>query len=135
MRGLYQYLAERAVESGAQMRLATTVLGPILRDGSVAGGAFSATLATSPAAGCWTTGVLRLTESMIGVRARLFRAYTGDQAIFIRRTVFERAGGYEPIALMEDVRLSAAMRKAVKSALVRSIQIPPAVLVNQRKKE
>lgn len=89
-----------------------------MRDERVAGGAFSPSLAVSPAAGCWTRGVVRLTESMVAVRSRLFRAYTGDQAIFIRRTLFERTGGYEPVALMEDVRLSAAMRRAGKTVLL-----------------
>jgi rSAM/selenodomain-associated transferase 2 len=88
------------------------------RDAGVAGGAFSAALAPSPDAGRWARGVLGLVQAMIGVRARLFRTYTGDQAIFIRRSLFERIGGYERVALMEDVQLSAAMRRAGKTVLL-----------------
>jgi len=38
-------------------------------------------------------------------------SYTGDQCIFVRREVFWRLGGYQPIELMEDVELSHAMRR------------------------
>jgi rSAM/selenodomain-associated transferase 2 len=41
----------------------------------------------------------------INLRTRLFRTATGDQAIFVRRSVFEEIGGYERIPLMEDIAL------------------------------
>ena len=89
-----------------------------MRDGATVGGAFGVTLEHSPAATIWTRALLGLTESMIGVRSRLFRRYTGDQAIFVRRSLFDRVGGYEEVPLMEDVRLSAAMRKAGSTVLL-----------------
>ncbi len=35
----------------------------------------------------------------------------GDQAIFIKKDIFERVGGYENIALMEDVNLMQKLKK------------------------
>ncbi len=43
-------------------------------------------------------------------RARRWKLYFGDQAIFVRRRVFERLGGYAEMPLFEDWDLSARMR-------------------------
>lgn len=48
---------------------------------------------------------LSLVEFMINARSRLSGIATGDQAIFVERTLFEQIGGFEPIAIMEDVAL------------------------------
>lgn len=48
----------------------------------------------------------------MNARSRLSGIATGDQAMFVARTLFERIGGYPPIALMEDVALSAALKRA-----------------------
>ncbi len=48
---------------------------------------------------------LRVVAWSINLRTRLFRAATGDQAIFVRRGVFEAIGGYRRIPLMEDIAL------------------------------
>lgn len=42
----------------------------------------------------------------INLRSRLTGIATGDQAIFVSRALFERTGGFPPIALMEDIALS-----------------------------
>lgn len=55
--------------------------------------------------------MLRVVERMIGVRSRLSGIATGDQAIFIRRDWFQRAGGFPDIPLMEDVALSKRLRE------------------------
>jgi rSAM/selenodomain-associated transferase 2 len=47
-------------------------------------------------------------------RSRLTGIATGDQAMFMRRDVFARAGGFADIPLMEDVALSARL-KAISS--------------------
>lgn len=39
-------------------------------------------------------------------RSRLTGVCTGDQALFVRRALFEDLGGFEPIPLMEDVEFS-----------------------------
>lgn len=56
--------------------------------------------------------VFRLIETMMNWRSRITGVATGDQAIFVRRDVFEQLGGYAPIPLMEDVQLSKALLKA-----------------------
>lgn len=50
--------------------------------------------------------LLRMVETMISLRSRLNGIATGDQAIFVRRKLFEEIGGYQEIPLMEDVALS-----------------------------
>jgi rSAM/selenodomain-associated transferase 2 len=57
-----------------------------------------------------THPMLRVVERMIGARSRLSGIATGDQAIFVRRDWFARAGGFAPIPLMEDVALSRTLR-------------------------
>ena len=44
-------------------------------------------------------------------RSRLTGIATGDQAIFVRRGVFAAAGGFSDIPLMEDVALSARLKR------------------------
>lgn len=41
---------------------------------------------------------------------------TGDQGIFVIRQAFDAVGGYPPLPLMEDVALSAALRRRQKPA-------------------
>lgn len=55
--------------------------------------------------------MLRVIERMIGARSRLSGIATGDQAIFVRREWFARAGGFPGIPLMEDVALSKALKR------------------------
>lgn len=54
---------------------------------------------------------LKLVALMMNWRSRLTGIATGDQAIFVTRAAFDAAGGYPPIALMEDIALSARLRK------------------------
>lgn len=55
--------------------------------------------------------LLRMVAWSMNLRSRLTGIATGDQAIFVRREVFERVGGYPQIALMEDVALSRALKR------------------------
>lgn len=84
----------------------------------VAGGAFRVRLGMSRDASFARRTALRITGRMINVRSRLFRSYTGDQAIFLRRELFDRIGGYPEIPLMEDVELSRRMTRAGKTVLL-----------------
>ncbi len=69
-----------------------------LTDVAVLGGSFRFRLASaSPRA--------RLLETGVRLRVRWFNLPYGDQALFVRRDVFHRVGGYREIALMEDVAL------------------------------
>jgi rSAM/selenodomain-associated transferase 2 len=51
-------------------------------------------------------------------RSRLTGIATGDQAMFMRRDVFARAGGFADIPLMEDVALSARLKAISAPACV-----------------
>ncbi len=55
--------------------------------------------------------LFRMIETMINWRSRLTRISTGDQAMFVRRSVFEAMGGFDDLPLMEDVRLSAKLKR------------------------
>lgn len=57
--------------------------------------------------------IYRVIETMMNWRSRITGIATGDQAIFVRREVFERLGGYPAIVLMEDVQLSTQLLKTV----------------------
>lgn len=54
--------------------------------------------------------LLRLVSFMINMRSRWTGIATGDQAIFVRREVFEQIGGFPDIALMEDIALSRQLK-------------------------
>lgn len=43
-------------------------------------------------------------------RSRLTGICTGDQALFVRRDVFEALGGFEPVPIMEDIEISRRLR-------------------------
>lgn len=55
--------------------------------------------------------LLRVVAAMMNLRSRLSGIATGDQALFMRRPVFEQLGGYPQIPLMEDIALSRALRR------------------------
>ncbi|MDF1530029.1 MAG: glycosyl transferase, partial [Sedimenticola sp.] len=55
--------------------------------------------------------LFRIIEFMMNWRSRLTGIVTGDQGIFIRRKLFEQAGGFPEIPLMEDIQFSARLRK------------------------
>lgn len=56
-------------------------------------------------------GLLRLVAAMMNLRSRLTAICTGDQAMFMTRAAFDRVGGFPPIALMEDIALSARLKR------------------------
>jgi hypothetical protein len=89
-----------------------------MQDPAVIGGAFRVRLAASSGAGRYVRTALGITGRMIGARAGLTRAFTGDQAIFVRSVAFRSLGGYPGIPLMEDVELSRRMRRAGKTILL-----------------
>lgn len=65
-------------------------------------------------------GAFRLIERMMNLRARLTRVATGDQGVFIRRSLFDRVGGFPAIPLMEDVAISKQLRRLARPAPFRS---------------
>jgi rSAM/selenodomain-associated transferase 2 len=66
----------------------------------------------------------------MNLRSRLTGIATGDQAIFVERTLFEALGGWPPIPLMEDVEFTARLRRVARPACLRE-----RVLVSARRWE
>lgn len=62
---------------------------------------------------------LRMVEFSMNLRSGLTGIATGDQGIFVRRDLFERIGGYPPIALMEDIALSRALKRYSRPVCLR----------------
>lgn len=56
-------------------------------------------------------GALRLVAWAMNARSRATGIVTGDQAVFVSRAAFEKAGGFPPIALMEDIALSKNLKR------------------------
>jgi rSAM/selenodomain-associated transferase 2 len=63
--------------------------------------------------------LLPLVARLVSWRSRLTGIATGDQALFVRREHFEAVGGFPGIPLMEDVALSARLRRAGRPACLR----------------
>jgi rSAM/selenodomain-associated transferase 2 len=64
--------------------------------------------------------MLKVIGAMINYRSRLSKVSTGDQAIFVRRFVFEQIGGYPDIPLMEDVAFCRMLRHTGEIACLKS---------------
>jgi len=63
--------------------------------------------------------LLPVVAFFMNARSRLTGIATGDQAIFVRRTAFEQAGGFPEIALMEDVAISKALKRVSRPVCLR----------------
>jgi len=55
--------------------------------------------------------IFRIIETMMNLRSRLTGVVTGDQVLFISRTLFHKVDGFEELPLMEDIELSKRLRK------------------------
>lgn len=53
------------------------------------------------------------------LRAKYLKLYFGDQGIFIKKSVFEKIGGYPDIPLMEDWELSMRIKKSAKTIVLK----------------
>jgi rSAM/selenodomain-associated transferase 2 len=84
-----------------------------LADPAVVGGRFDVEL-DDPAP------MLRLIGWLISVRSRISQTGTGDQAIFVRRELFDRLGGYREIELCEDLDFARRLKRAGRVACLRS---------------
>lgn len=80
------------------------LLGQALQDSRVVGGRFDVRLDAEG----WS---FRMVERLMNARSRLTRVSTGDQAIFVRRHVFQAVGGYPDLELMEDLALSRKLKR------------------------
>ena len=75
----------------------------VLRDGTLAGGAFDLQI-SSPGP------LFRLIERVASCRSRLTRIPYGDQAIFLRRDCFLNLGGFRDLPILEYVDLMRRLR-------------------------
>jgi len=75
-----------------------------LADPALVGGRFDVRF-DSPSA--WAPVI----SAFMNLRSRLTRISTGDQAIFVRREIFERLGGFSDIPLMEDIEFSSRLKR------------------------
>jgi rSAM/selenodomain-associated transferase 2 len=66
-----------------------------------------------------TRPLLRVVEFLMNQRSRLTGIATGDQAMFVRRGTFEALGGFPALALMEDIALSARLKRESRPLCLR----------------
>jgi len=63
---------------------------------------------------------LNIVAWMMNKRSYLTGIATGDQAIFVKKDLFEELGGFANIALMEDIELSSRLKKQGRPYCVKS---------------
>ncbi|MGH7229423.1 MAG: TIGR04283 family arsenosugar biosynthesis glycosyltransferase [Nitrospiraceae bacterium] len=61
-----------------------------------------------------------LISRMMNLRSRWTGIATGDQAIFVRRSLFELLGGYSDLPIMEDVDFSRRLKRTGRLSALRS---------------
>ncbi|MFM9917124.1 MAG: TIGR04283 family arsenosugar biosynthesis glycosyltransferase [Rhizobacter sp.] len=64
--------------------------------------------------------MLPVIAALMNLRSRWSGIATGDQAIFVRRTLFESIGGFPDQPLMEDIELSTRLRRRCRPACLRA---------------
>jgi rSAM/selenodomain-associated transferase 2 len=88
-------------------------IGAAMRNPAVVGGRFDLAL---DAPGL----PYRLIAGLISLRSRLSRTGTGDQAIFVRREVFQRLGGFPQIEICEDLDFTRRLKRSGAVACLHS---------------
>jgi len=90
-------------------RDATTVINRALADRRMVGGRFDVRF-DRPS--MWGT----IISKTMNWRSRLSGLATGDQALFVRRPIFEQMGGFADMPLMEDIEFSGRLKQAGATA-------------------
>jgi rSAM/selenodomain-associated transferase 2 len=67
--------------------------------------------------------LLRWVEAGMAWRSGVTHVATGDQAIFVRRKLFELIGGFPPLSLMEDIAISKLLRRSAEPLVWRDAVI------------
>lgn len=98
-------------------------IGLAFDDPAVVAGAFR-TWTVADGETTWWAPLLHLAD----VRSRVTRSPYGDQALFVRRAAFVRAGGFPDQPLMEDVELAQRLGR-----LGRIVTVPAVVRVSGRR--
>ncbi|QDP41348.1 TIGR04283 family arsenosugar biosynthesis glycosyltransferase [Radiobacillus deserti] len=78
-----------------------------MEDSNILGGGFSIQFDDS-------SFLLKMIAVGSNIRARFFHIYFGDQAFFVRKSVFDEMGGFPKVSLMEDWLISKKMKKRGK---------------------
>jgi rSAM/selenodomain-associated transferase 2 len=63
--------------------------------------------------------MLKVVAAMMNLRSRITAIATGDQAIFVKRNAFAAVGGFQDIALMEDIALSKRLKRTSRPFCIR----------------
>ena len=92
-----------------------------LNQRGVAAGAFRLSI-DSPAAG------IRFIETMANLRSRFLQLPYGDQALFMKKSLFDKIGGFPQIQIMEDFVLVRRLRRKGKIII-----LPSAVVTSPRR--
>jgi rSAM/selenodomain-associated transferase 2 len=90
---------------------AATAIEGVLQDAGVVGGAFRLRF-DHPGR------LAALLASHVNLRSSLSNIFFGDQALFVRRDVFMRAGGFRDWSVMEDMEILARLRPHGRLALL-----------------
>lgn len=85
-----------------------------LEDPATVGGFFRVTFGEQVA----STAALRLIEKGINFRSRVAGSGTGDQALFVRRSVFEELRGFREMPFLEDVEFFKRLGRRGRVVLV-----------------
>jgi len=64
--------------------------------------------------------MFRIIERMMNLRSRLTGMVTGDQGMFVQRSLFDRVGGFPRIALMEDLAISRRLKHIARPACLQA---------------
>lgn len=64
--------------------------------------------------------MLRLVTALMNLRSRFTGIATGDQGLFVERGLFQSVGGFPAIPLMEDIALSARLKKIERPICLRA---------------
>ncbi len=76
----------------------------VLEGEGVVAGAFRLSIDGKPVS-------LRIIENVVNLRARILQMPFGDQALFMKKSMFEQVGGFQEIPIMEDFDLVRELRK------------------------
>jgi rSAM/selenodomain-associated transferase 2 len=71
---------------------------------------------------------LRLVEKMVNMRSRFFSMPYGDQAIFLKASIFKEVGGFSLLPIMEDFEFMLRLKRLGKIIIV-----PASVLTSGRR--
>jgi rSAM/selenodomain-associated transferase 2 len=63
--------------------------------------------------------VLKTVSHLMNLRSWITGIATGDQGIFVRRSLYDQVGGIQPLPLMEDIALSRDLKKHCRPARIR----------------